>query len=346
MARPSATAALLLLLVLSLLAVAHCRTVAIAADHAAEPESTAAVAVSDENGLSSNPTLPAEAGASATDEEALPVPAEQRHDFEFLRLPSHRLHRHRPCSLHHHLWWKRHHGVYRDAPRRFHDHYSGHGEKREAVSHLAILPAAAEEAREAEEVKPVAEPDPDRSLPDSDGEGEMVGREPSSFADADGHDGQRAASVRPWKKEMLRRWFHFHFHHGMRRHRLHHVHHDEEGQELEEEEEAAPEGMNRKRFHFVHHQHHDEEDEEKNMMRKRLRDAEHGEDSDEEDEQVEEMVRRFRKAIMKRRFGHGHGRRFFHHDHRHRHAEEAEKQAGGDEQSGVMAWIKGLMNRL
>ena len=71
----------------------------------------------------------------------------------------------------------------------------------------------------------------------------------------------------------------------------------------------------------------------------------HGEDSDEEDEQVEEMVRRFRKAIMKRRFGHGHGRRFFHHDHRHRHAEEAEKQAGGDEQSGVMAWIKGLMNR-
>ncbi|XP_066325415.1 uncharacterized protein [Miscanthus floridulus] len=343
MARPSSTATLLLLLVLSLLAVAHCRTVAIAADHAAEPESTAAVAVSDENGLSSNPTLPAEAGASATDEEALPVPAEQRHDFEFLLLPSHRLHRHRPCSLHHHLWWKRHHGVDRDAPRRFHDHYSGHGEKREAVSHLAILPAAAEEAREAEEVKPVAEPDPDRSLPDSDGEGELVGREPSSFADADGHDDERATSVRAWKKEMLRRWFHFH--HGMRRHRLHHVHHDEEGQELEEEEEeAAPEGMNRKRFHFVHHQHHDEEDEEKNMMRKRLRDAEHGEDSDEEDEQVEEMVRRFRKAIMKRRFGHGHGRRFFHHDHRHRHAEEAEKQAGGDEQSGVLAWIKGLMN--
>lgn len=341
MAHPSAPAALLLLLVLSLLAVAHCRTVAVAADHAAEPESTAAVAVSDENGLSSNPTLPAEAGASATDEEALPVSAEQRHDFEFLRLPSHRLHRHRPCSLHHHLWWKRHHGVYRDAPRRFHDHYSGHGERREAVSHLAILPAAAEEAREAEEVKPVAEPDPDRSLPDSDG------REPS-FDDADGHDDERAAAVRAWKKEMLRRWFHFHFHHGMPRHRLHHVHHDEEdGQEQEEEEEAAPEGMNMKRFHFHHH--HDKEDEEKNMMRKRLRhaEAEHGEDSDDEDEQVEEMVRRFRKAIMKRRFGHGygHGRRFFHHDHRHRHAEDAEKQAGGDEQSGVMAWIRGLTNR-
>ena len=329
MARPSATAALLLLLVLSLLAVAHCRTVAIAADHAAEPESTAAVAVSDENGLSSNPTLPAEAGASATDEEALPVPAEQRHDFEFLRLPSHRLHRHRPCSLHHHLWWKRHHGVYRDAPRRFRDHYSGHGERREAVSHLAaILPA--EEAKEAEEVKPVAEPDPDRSLPDSDG------REPS-FADADGHDDERAAAVRAWKKEMLRRWFHFH--HGMRRHRLHHD--EEEGQE--QEEETAPEGMNMKRFHFHHHD--DKEDEEKNMVRKWPRHAEHGEDSDDEDEQVEEMVRRFRKAIMKRRFGHGHGRRFFHHDHRHRHAEEAEKQAGGDEQSGVMAWIKGLMNR-
>jgi len=44
-------------------------------------------------------------------------------------------------------------------------------------------------------------------------------------------------------------------------------------------------------------------------------------------------------------YGHGHGRRFFHHDHRHRHAEDAEKQAGGDEQSGVMAWIRGLTNR-
>ncbi|CAD6251212.1 unnamed protein product [Miscanthus lutarioriparius] len=330
MARPSATAALLLLLVLSLLAVAHCRTVAVAADHAAEPESTAAVAVSDENGLSSNPTLPAEAGASATEEEEV-LPAEQQHGSEFLRLPSHRLHRHRPCSLHHHLWWKRHHGVYRDAPRRFRDHYSGHGERREAVSHLAaILPA--EEAKEAEEVKPVAEPDPDRSLPDSDG------REPS-FADADGHDDERAAAVRAWKKEMLRRWFHFH--HGMRRHRLHHD--EEEGQE--QEEETAPEGMNMKRFHFHHHD--DKEDEEKNTVRKRPRHAEHGEDSDDEDEQVEEMVRRFRKAIMKRRFSHGHGRRFFHHHHdqRHRHAKEAEKQAGGDEQSGVMAWIRGLMSR-
>jgi hypothetical protein len=326
MARPpSATAALLLLLVLSLLAVAHCRTVAVvAADHAAEPESTAAgaVAVSDENGLS-NPTLPAEAGASATEEEVLPA-EQQQHGLEFLRLPSHRHHRHRPCSLHHHLWWKRHHGVYRDAPLRF---------------------PMAEEVREAEEVKPVAEPDPDRSLPDSDGDGELVASKEPSFADADGHeeDGEHAAAVRAWKKEMLRRWFHFHFHHGMRRHRLHHHHHDEE----EGPDEAAPEGMSMKRFHFHHHDEEDN-DEEKNMVKKRLRNAEHGEDSDDEDEdeQVEEMVRRFRKAIMRRRrFGHGHGHGHGHRDHSHRHAEDAEKQADGEEESGVLAWIKALMNR-
>lgn len=343
MARLSATAALLLL-VLSLLAVAHCGALAVAAEHDTEPESTAAVAVSDDNVLS-DPTVHAEAGtASATEEEAIPA-EQQQHGFELLRLPSHRLHHH------HHLWLKRHHGIYRDASHKF--PCSGHGARREqAVSHLAILPASAEVAREAGEEMPVAEPDPDRSLPDSDGEGEVAitSEQPSPFADADGHDDESAAAVRAWKHEMLRRWFRFHFHHDMRRHRLHHVQHEEE----EEEATTAPQttesmGMKRHRFHFHHH--HDE-DEEKNMAaRKRLRHAdEHDEDSDdEEDEQVEEMVRRFRKAIMRRRFGHGHGHgrrsRFFHHI-VHRHAEEAKKQADvEEEESGVLAWIKGLMNR-
>lgn len=340
MARLSATAALLLL-VLSLLAVAHCGALAVAAEHDTEPESTAAVAVSDDNVLS-DPTVHAEAGtASATEEEAIPA-EQQQHGFELLRLPSHRLHHH------HHLWLKRHHGIYRDASHKF--PCSGHGARREqAVSHLAILPASAEVAREAGEEMPVAEPDPDRSLPDSDGEGEVAitSEQPSPFTDADGHDDESSAAVRAWKHEMLRRWFHFH--HDMRRHRLHHVQH-----EVEEEATTAPEttgsmGMKRHRFHFHHH---DDEDEEKNMAaRKRLRHAdEHDEDSDdEEDEQVEEMVRRFRKAIMRRRFGHGHGHgrrsRFFHHI-VHRHAEEAKKQADvEEEESGVLAWIKGLMNR-
>lgn len=343
MARLSATAALLLV-VISLLTVAHCGALAVAAEHDTEPESTAAVAVSDDNVLS-DPTVHAEAGtASATEEEAIPA-EQQQHGFELLRLPSHRLHHH---HHHHHLWWKRHHGIYRDASHKF--PCSGHGARREqAVSHLAILPASAEVAREAREEMPVAEPDPDRSLPDSDGEGEVAitSEQPSPFADADGHDDESAAAVRAWKHEMLRRWFHFH--HDMRHHRLHHVQHEEE----EEEATTAPEttgsmGMKRHRFHFHHH---DDEDEEKNMAaRKRLRHAhEHEEDSDdEEDEQVEEMVRRFRKAIMRRRFGHGHGHgrrsRFFHHI--HRHAEEAKKQADvEEEESGVLAWIKGLMNR-
>ncbi|OEL28209.1 hypothetical protein BAE44_0010772 [Dichanthelium oligosanthes] len=332
MARLSATASLFVLL-LSLLAVAHCRP--IEADPATDAEPAAAVVeVSDENGPP-NPALPSKAGVAS---EAV-LPAEQQ-QHGFLRLPSHRFRHHRPCRhghslFHRHLWWARHHGdgVFGDdTPRRFHRHG-------EPLSHLSVF-------GESREVKPVAvaEPDPDHSLPDSDGEGEVARMEPS-FGDAadevHAHEAEAAhedegAAVTAWKKEMLRRWFHFHHHHGMRHH------HKEEGHEQEEE---AAEGL--KRFHHHRRHSHDEEEEEKNMMRKRFRRAEHDEasDSDDEDEEVEEVVRRFRKAIMRRRFG-SHGHRFHHHRHHysHRHADETEK-ADAQEDGGVVSWIKGLVNR-
>lgn len=310
MARPSATAAALLLLVVPLLAVAHCRP--IEADTA---ESTPAIPSSEEDGQP-NPTLHT---------DAMVLPAEEQHQLGgFLRLPSHR---HRPCRhghglLHRHLWWARHHGVFGDAPLRFR---SADGESR------AFFPAVeSQDTTEAEEVKAVAEPDPDRSIQESEGEAELGSAEPS-FRDADGaheaaaHDDEGEA-VRAWKKEMLRRWIHFH--HGMRHH---HRHHDDKA-----EDEAAGEGIKR----FDHRRRHgDEEDEEKNTMRKRFRPAEH---DDSDDDEVEEMVRRFRKAILRRR-SFGHGRRFHHHRHHHgqRHAEKAD----GEEEGGVMAWIKGLANR-
>nr|CAB3449513.1 unnamed protein product [Digitaria exilis] len=299
MARPSVTAALLLLFSF-LIAVGHCRPVepqpaATDADESAAAAAAATIA-GEENGLP-NPTLiPTE----SADQVILPLPAEG-----FLRLPFHRLrHHHRPCRhgpFHRHLWLAaRHHGaLFGDEPRA------------------------------------VAEPDPDRSIPDGDGEVEEVASKEPSFGDADGAHEEEGAAVRAWKKEMMRRWFHFHGHHGMRHHhRLHHG--DEEESHDQAEEEAAAEGsLNLKRIH--HGRHHEEEDEEeKDGMRKRFRHAEH-DDSDSDDEEVEEMVRRFRKAIMQRRFRHG--RRFHHHG--HRHGVEADAQ----EEGGVVSWIKGLMNR-
>ncbi|KAJ1278836.1 hypothetical protein BS78_04G109700 [Paspalum vaginatum] len=307
MARPSTAAALLL--VLSLLAVAHCRPIE---DESDPSESNAAVvAVSDENGAE-NPTLPAEAGASAAKVTVVPPVDEQEQEQHggFLRLPS-QLHR-RPCHhglRHRRHGWVRHQIFFGDAPRRFR---SGHGE----------------ETREAGEgVKVVAEPDPDRSLPDSDGEGELASAVPS-FGDA---DGEGTAAVRAWRKEMLRRWVHLHSRH----HRLRHG-------EQAAEDEAAVAGEGAKRFHHHRRHHGDEQEDEEKTMRKRFRPAEqHDDDSD--DEEVKEMVRRFRKAITRRtRFGHG--RRFHHHRHGHGHGEEAEK-AGGGEESGVVTWINGLMNR-
>ncbi|CAN6278169.1 unnamed protein product [Urochloa humidicola] len=276
MARPSATAALLFLL----LAVAHCRTLELEAQPAAGGDG-------DENGPP-NPTLPGE--------EALPVPAEQQ-QHGFLRLPSHRPCHHGPSHRHHlSLWWARR------------LHHRRHGDAL-GLGHLAALPLPTEEAPvEEEEVNKaaVAEPDPDRSLPDTD-----------DSEEADHHEHE----VRAWRKEMQRRssWP-FQFHH-------HHHHHDDE------EEEAAAEGV--KRLHR-----HGEDEDKQHTMTKRFRHADHDDDSDSDDEEVEELVRRFRKAIMRRRRGFaGHGRRFHHHH--HRHAEKADAQEG----NGVVPWIKGLFNR-
>ncbi|KAL6629580.1 hypothetical protein ACP70R_029345 [Stipagrostis hirtigluma subsp. patula] len=320
MARPS-TAAFLLLLLVSLLAVAHGN------DLEADPATDAAgestvVAVRDETGPPS-PTLPADGGATA-DEVVVPV------EHGILRLPSHRRHGHHPCRhglLHRHLWWARHHGMFHDAHRFFHGHGEPvrDGEPREA-------------APEADESKPVVEPDPDRSLPDTDG---------------DGGEAAAEAAVKAWRREMLWR----RIRHGLRHHR-HHRHEEEEDNHEQEEEGARgfkrfhhhhdedddeEEKQMRKRFH---HHHHDDDDEEE--KRKPFHHAAADSDSDNEDEEVEELVRRFRKAIMRRRFRHGHGRRFFHHHHHHhhhghhRHAEEPEQE---EDQGGVMAWIKSLMNR-
>jgi hypothetical protein len=304
MARRLSSTAALLLLLLSLLTVAHCRPVE------ADPATDAAGSAGDDGNGPPNPTLPSDAV----------LPAEQQ-PHGFLRLPSHRLRRHHPCSrdlFNRHLWWARHHGTSaEDAPRRFHGR---HGEA--ALSHLMIASPAGETG----EAKSVAEPDPDRSLPDGDdGEGEVAaGREPYSFPDADGgaHDheeaavareGEAGAAVRAWRKEMQRRWRRLH-RHGMR---LHRHHHDEE-----EEVEAAG-GL--KRFRHADDEHEDESD------------------SEDEDEEVEELVRRFRKAIMRRRSSSGHGRRFHH----HRHAGEAAGKAdAAQEEGGVVSWIKDLiMNR-
>ncbi|XP_062223601.1 uncharacterized protein LOC133922330 [Phragmites australis] len=304
MARPSATAAFLLLL--SLVAVAHCRALeADPATDASAAESTPVLKVGDETGPPNS--FPAEADA-----------------IKILGLPSHR---HHPCRrglFHRHLWWARHHGIFRDA-HRFH----GHGFPSKLVHDREPTEA------ETEEVKPVAEPDPDHSLQDSDGEGELTSWKPfrGSYVDEE-------AVAEPWKKEML--WWMFR--HALRHHHgLHHRYDDDEDHKHEEE---GAEGM--KRFHhhdheedeekdekktmrMLFHHHHDEKGEEKET-RKRFHHSEH-DDSDDEDEEVEELVRRFRKAVMRRRSRHG--RRFHHHGH---HEEDGEE-------GGVMAWIKGLMNR-
>ncbi|RLN08139.1 uncharacterized protein C2845_PM11G18760 [Panicum miliaceum] len=319
MARRLSSTAALVLLVLSLLAVAHCRHLE------ADPESAGVVAAGDDENGPPNPTLPAEV--------VLPAEQQQKQQHGFLRLPSHRFrHYHRPCRhglFQRHLWWVRHYGAFgEDAPRRFHRHG-------EALSHSHLLRVSP--GGETGEVKAVAEPDPDRSLPDSDGDEVVAASREPPFGDAReeaAHEDEGAA-VRAWRKEMQRRWW-LH-HHGMRLHRHH-----------RDEEEEAAEGL--KRFH--HHHHHHDEDEDKHAMRKRFRraDDEHDDESDseDEDEEVEELVRRFRKAIMRRRSGSGHGRRFHHHHHygHHRHAEEAEKAGAAQEEGGVVSWIKDLiMNR-
>lgn len=308
MARLSAATALLLLL--SLLAVAHCRVL----DLEAEPAHDA-VSVADEQGPP-NPTVPEEASATEV------VPAHRIAAGEgFLRLPSHRGHRH-PCRhghalLHRIPWWARHHGIFLQDTYRLHRHGSGFPHLVDSRAHLAVdmpaeLPHVDEPKYAEEEVKAF----------DTDREQEIEEETKKPFHGVEEDD----ETVRAWKREMRRR-----FRHGLRFHHRRHHHEDEEEGDHEQDEEGAG-AM--KRFH------HDQ-DEEEEKTRKRFH--HHDDDGDNEDDEAEEMARRWRKAIMRRRFHHG-GR--FHHHRRHRHhqhAGEADEQQ--DEEGGVMKWFKDFMNR-
>jgi hypothetical protein len=295
--RPSPTA-LLLLLHFSLLAVAHCRALESEPATDASTAETTTLTIADET---TSPRNPADAAASAAGAAELAAPEEQH---ALLPLPSHLRHRHHPCRhgpFHSHLWWTRQHGNLFGDGHRFHHRRGGDAE----------LVRNGEPRVEAEEVKPVAELDPDR---------------PITLRGSNGEDGGGATAIKRWRM----------FGHGLRHHRHHH-HHHEEDEEAREQETA---GLKR----FRHH-HHDEEKEKK--MRKlfhfllhqhdEMRKSFHLHHTDEvSDDELEETVRRFRKAILRRRFGH----------HHHHHTENAE-QAHGEQQKegGVMSWVKGLMNR-
>ncbi|KAK3156508.1 hypothetical protein QOZ80_2AG0108160 [Eleusine coracana subsp. coracana] len=352
MARPSATAAFVVLL-LSLLAVAHCRTLESepAVDASTDETGTppTAVAVADE-------TVPGTPIAEEPIDVSVPAEQQQEQDGFLLRLPSHR--RQHPCRhglSHRHLWWARHHDG--------HDGHHHHRFHRRGCDSEEEPRVVAEEGGE-EVTKAVAEPDPDRSVTDSsDGE----------------KDGDDVAAVKRWRKEMVWRMFR----HGMRHHRHHHHHNEEEEDEEDhrhhhhdEEDEEDRHGRRHHRHHHHeeeedeedHHDkeeegpagrhHHNEEEEDEEKEKKTRKDSHHHRhrnhddeeektrkpfhhaDDEDEDDDMEEIVRRFRKAIMRRRFHHGH--RFFRHHHYH-HAEEAKEQE--QQEGGVGTWIKGLMNR-
>lgn len=297
--RPSPTA-LLLLLHLSLLAVAHCRALESEPATDASTAETTTLTIADET---TSPRNPADAAASAAGAAELAAPEEQH---ALLPLPSHLRHRHRhhPCRhgpFHSHLWWTRQHGNLFGDGHRFHHRRGGDAE----------LVRDGEPRVEAEEVKPVAELDPDRSI---------------TLRGSNGEDGGGATAIKRWRM----------FGHGLRHHRHHH-HHHEEDEEAREQETAGlkrfrhhhrdeeEEKKMRKLFHFLLHQHEE--------MSKSFH-LHHADEAS--DDELEEMVRRFRKAILRRRFGH----------HLHHHTENAE-QAHGEQQKegGVMSWVKGLMNR-
>jgi hypothetical protein len=308
MARLAATASLAVLL-LSLLAVASCRVL--------EAEPDTAVAVSDERG----PPSPA-----SDDAAAVVIPAIAAGEG-FLRLPSfHRRHR-GPCRHGHLWWWARHHGL-------FHRRgvFPGPDEARVRPG-PAVVPSELEAEQVEEEVKAVAEPDPD-SRPDTDGgkqaEDDAVEEEASKkpFRGEDAEEENHDALVKAWKGEMLSRFHSHHLHH------LRHHHEQDEGHEAEEKnggDDDHEQGGMKRRFHFHHHR-HDEEAETMTTAPRNKRFFHH--DGAEEVDEVEELARRLSKAIMKRRFG---GRRRHHH---HHHAED-----GKNEEGGVKRWFKRLVNR-
>ncbi|VAH84451.1 unnamed protein product [Triticum turgidum subsp. durum] len=304
--------ATLAVLLLSLLAVASCRVLE---------------TISDDQGSSNSVLLTqddqAEAAVAEVTLPALPTTAVAV-DEGMLRLPSHR----RPCHLHRHLWWTRHHGLshHRGA-------FSGSGEARVHPAVDVVVPTelAREEQQEPSvpELEAVAEPDPD-SRPDTDAAEKLF-------------HGDEEEAANAWKVEMLRR-----FRHGIRFHPRHHLHHqhEQDGEEHDDHEQDKDEGTSMNlfgRFHHRHHlRHHHEQDAEEEDGHQQNKDEgpkmklfrrfhhHHAHDSDNEVDEVEELARKLSQAIMRRSFSHG-SRRYQHHHH--------------GAEGGVKKWFKGLVNR-
>jgi hypothetical protein len=307
MARLAALAVLLL----SLLAVASCRVLETISDDQGLPNHVLRTQ-DDQADAAAAVTLP-----------ALPTPAVAV-DEVVLQLPSHR----RPCHLHRHLWWARHHGLshHRGA-------FSGPGEARVHPA-VDVVPTELtrgedQEPREAE-LEAVAEPDPD-SRPDTEAAEKLF------------HGEEEGEAAKAWKVEMLRR-----FRHGIRFHHRHHHrhHHEQDGEEHDDREQDKDEGTSMNlfgRFHHRHHlrHHHDQDVEEEDDHRQdkdegpkmklfRRFHHHHAHDSDNEVDEVEELARKLSEAIMRMRFSHGGPCQ-----HHHHHGAEG----------GVKNWFKGLMNR-
>uniref|UniRef100_A0A453GHJ2 Uncharacterized protein n=1 Tax=Aegilops tauschii subsp. strangulata TaxID=200361 RepID=A0A453GHJ2_AEGTS len=206
--------ATLAVLLLSLLAVASCRVLETIPDDQGPPNAVL-LTQDDQADAAAEVTLP-----------ALPTPAVAV-DEGVLQLPSHR----RPCHLHRHLWWARHHGLshHRGA-------FSGPGEPRVHPAVDVVVPTdlargEEQEPREAE-LEAVAEPDPD-SRPDTDAAEKLP------------HGEEEEEAANAWKVEMIKR-----FRHGIR---FHHRHHHEQDKD---------EGPKMKLFRRFHHHHaHDSDNE-------------------------------------------------------------------------------------
>lgn len=241
---------------------ASCRVLEAEPD-AYEGDDSTVVAISD---AANGAAVPQEEAASGSAAEAATRTVAADGEGSLIRLPSHR--RRRPCRhgfLHRHFLWARRHGL---SGRR--GAFAGPGEARPQSGN-------GEERRELdqeEELKAVAEPDPDLRRPaDADGEQEFDAMKavaepgPDSRPESDTDGEQESEAVTAWKGEMVRK-----FRHGLRFRRHHH-----------EEEEAT-------RTRFFHHRR----------------------DSENEVDEVEELARRLSRAILRRSF-HGRRHHHHHH---------------------------------
>ncbi|VAH84452.1 unnamed protein product [Triticum turgidum subsp. durum] len=284
--------ATLAVLLLSLLAVASCRVLETISDDQGPPNVVLLTQDDQADSAVAEVTLP-----------ALPTTAVAV-DEDVLRLPSHR----RPCHLHRHLWWARHHGLSHHR-----GSFSGPGEARVHPAVDVVVPTELARGEEQEpsvpELEAVAEPDPD-SRPDTDASEKLF------------HGVQEREAAKAWKVEMLRRFRHDdheqdkdegtdmnlfgRFHH---RHHLRH-HHEQDVEEEDDHKEDKDEGPKMKLFRRFHHH--------------------HAHDNENEVDEVEELARKLSQAIMRRSFSHG-SRRYQHHHH--------------GAEGGVKKWFKGLVNR-